>query len=297
MEWITSLKQAIEYMEEHLLDNIGADDVADAVHISPFYLQKGFQIITGYSLGEYIRNRRLYLAALDMLSGDRKIIDIALQYGYETPESFTKAFSRFHGVTPTQIRKSKDAIRTFLPLTISITVQEGNKMDYSVEKMNSFKIIGYQREFEYDTAYAEIPKFWDEITSQKIFRLSGKSALETLEEKTIRNCQIGEFGVCIDDIGKEGKFRYLIAGTYTDGDIPEGMTVYEFPDLEWAKFKCVGPMPGAIQSVNTKIFKEWLPGNAEFEIAMDANIEWYSAGENLTDINYESGIWIPVKRK
>lgn len=297
MEWITSLKQAIEYMEEHLPDDIGADDVADAVHMSPFYLQKGFQIITGYSLSEYIRNRRLYLAALDIISGKAKIIDIALQYGYETPESFTKAFSRFHGVTPTQIRKSKDAIRTFLPLTISITVQGGNKMDYSVEKMNSFKIIGYQKEFEYHTAYAEIPKFWDEITSQKIFPLSGKSALETLEEKTIRNCRIGEFGVCIDDIGKEGKFRYLIAGTYTDGDIPEGMTVYEFPDLEWAKFKCVGPMPGAIQSVNTKIFKEWLPGNAEFEVAMDANIEWYSAGKNMTDIDYESGIWLPVKRK
>lgn len=229
MEWITSLKQAIEYMEEHLFDNIGADDVADAVHMSPFYLQKSFQIITRYSLGEYIRNRRLYLAALDMVSGDRKIIDIALQYGYETPESFTKAFSHFHGITPTQTRKSKDAIRTFLPLTISITVQGGTKMDYSVEKMNRFKIIGYQREFEYDTAYAEIPKFWDEITSQKIFPLSGKSALETPEEKTIRDCRIGEFDVCIDDIGKEGKFRYLIAGTYTDGNIPEGMTVYGFP--------------------------------------------------------------------
>lgn len=170
-------------------------------------------------------------------------------------------------------------------------------MNYSVEKMNRFKIIGYQREFAYDTAYEEIPKFWDEITSQKIFPLFIKTAPETPEEKTIRDCQIGEFGVCIDDIGKEDKFRYLIAGKYTDGDIPEGMTVYEFPDLEWAKFKCVGPMPGAIQSVNTKIFKEWLPGNAEFEIAMDANIEWYSAGENMTDIDYESGVWIPVKRK
>lgn len=114
-------------------------------------------------------------------------------------------------------------------------------MDYSVKIMSGFKVIGYQREFAFESGYTEIPKFWDEV--------------------------------------------------------PDGMTVYEFPDMEWVKFRCVGPMPGALQSVNTKIFKEWLPGNAEFEIAMGANIEWYSAEGNTTDVDYESGIWVPVKRK
>ena len=97
-------------------------------------------------------------------------------------------------------------------------------------------------------------------------------------------------------MGDQGKFRYLIAGKYTEGEVPEGMTVYEFPDMEWAKFRCTGPMPGALQSVNTKIFQEWLPNNQEYEIAMGANIEWYSNGD-MSSIDYESGIWIPVKRK
>ena len=94
MEWLTSIRTAIDYMEEHLTDNISAQDVADRVYFSPFFLQKGFSLMTGYGIGEYIRNRRLYRAALDLKETDDKVIDIALRYGYETPESFAKAFSR-----------------------------------------------------------------------------------------------------------------------------------------------------------------------------------------------------------
>lgn len=295
MEWVTTLKKAIEYMEEHLLDDIGADDVADAVHMSSFYLQKGFQIITGYTMGEYIRNRKLYLAALDIIAKEDKIIDVAYRYGYETPESFTKAFSRFHGMTPTQIKKNRTAIKPFLPLTISIVIQGGNDMNYVVEKKKGFKVVGYQKVFTFEEGYAEIPKFWDEVFTKRVHPILCKGNPTTPEEKLICESGIGEFGVCIDDVGSKS-FRYLIAGTYNGGEVPEDMVVYEFPDVEWVKFQCVGPMPGALQAVNTKIFKEWLPGNAEFEIAMGANIEWYSEG-NPADANYESGIWVPVKRK
>ena len=107
MEWLTSIRTAIDYMEEHLKDSISAQDVADQVYMSPFFLQRGFSLMTGYGIGEYIRNRRLYQAALDLKETDDKVIDIALQYGYETPESFTKAFSRFHSVTPSQARDGK----------------------------------------------------------------------------------------------------------------------------------------------------------------------------------------------
>ena len=95
MEWLTSIRTAIDYMEDHLEDNISAQDVADHVYLSPFFLQKGFSLMTGYGIGEYIRNRRLYLAALDLKETKDKVIDIALRYCYETPESFAKAFSRF----------------------------------------------------------------------------------------------------------------------------------------------------------------------------------------------------------
>ena len=100
MEWLTSIRTAIDYMEEHLTDDISAQDVANRVHLSPIFLQRGFSLMTGYGIGEYIRNRRLYRAALDLKGTDDKVIEIAFRYGYETPESFTKAFSRVHGATP-----------------------------------------------------------------------------------------------------------------------------------------------------------------------------------------------------
>lgn len=182
MEWITTLRQAVNYMEVHLLEDINAADVAGEVHISPFYLQKGFKIMTDYSISEYIRCRRLYLAALEQAICDYNIV---------------------------------------------------------------------------------------------------------------------EYGVCIDDLkeNQEGKFRYMIAGVYyAGGDVPEGMRVYTFPDMEWAKFRCCGKMPVALQDVNTKIYKEWLPGNPDYEMAMGANIEWYDKGD-LNAVDYRSEIWIPVKRK
>ena len=125
MEWLTSIRIAIDYMEEHLKDNISAQDVANQVYLSPFFLQRGFSLMTGYGIGEYIRNRRLYQEALDLKETDDKVIDIAFRYGYETPESFTKAFSRFHGVAPSQARDGA-TVRTFLPLTVKLQVQGGD---------------------------------------------------------------------------------------------------------------------------------------------------------------------------
>lgn len=233
------------------------------------------------------------MSALDVLSGNEKVIDIALKYGYDTPESFTKAFRRFHGASPLQIKNDAHLIKPFLPLNIKITIQGGSNMDYSVEKMNGFKVIGFEKMFEMETAYAEIPKFWDEINQTYTMPLWNGKKVETELEKAICDNCIGEFGVCVDDTGRDGKFRYLIAGTYKGGDVPEGLKVFEFPDLEWAKFRCVGAMPGALQSVNTKIFNEWLPGNPDYKIAFGANIEWYSSGDP-SSADYESGIWIPV---
>ena len=296
MEWLTCIRTAIDYMEEHLTDNISAQDVADQVYLSPFFLQKGFSLMTGYGIGEYIRNRRLYRAALDLKETDDKVIDIALRYGYETPESFTKAFSRFHGATPSQVRGGA-AINTFLPLTIKLSIQGGNQMDYKITPMFPFKVIGFQKEFDNETAYAEIPKYWDEICEKYAYNVyAGNAPANPYEQALVDNC-IGEYGVCIDDIGG-GKFRYLVAGKYTGGDVPEGMVVYEFPRSDWAVFNCIGPIPDALQSVNTRIFKEWLPGNPAYELCGNASVEWYDCvnGEK-TDPDYHSAIWVPVKRK
>ena len=296
MEWLTAIRTAIGYMEGHLGEAVGLEDVAREVHLSPFFLQRGFSLMTGYGIGEYLRNRRLYEAALDLQRGPEKVIDIAFKYGYETPESFAKAFARFHGATPTQVREGAPT-RTFLPLTIQITIQGGNQMDCKITPMFPFKVIGFQKEFDYETAYAEIPRFWDEICEKYANNVyAGNDPANPYEQALVDNC-IGEYGVCIDDIGG-GKFRYLIAGRYTGGAVPEGMVVYEFPRNEWAVFNCIGPNPQTLQSVNTRIFSEWLPGNLDYELSGNATVEWYDCvnGE-MTDPDYHSAIWVPVKRK
>ena len=116
MEWTECLKKAIDYMEENLLNNISAEEVSAEVYMSSFYLQKGFKIMTGYSIAEYIRCRRLYMAALDVIAGKEKVIDLAYKYGYDTPESFTKAFTRFHGIAPKKIKGDTSKIKDFFLL-------------------------------------------------------------------------------------------------------------------------------------------------------------------------------------
>ena len=295
MEWLTSIRTAIDYMENHLKEDIGVQDVANRVFLSPFFLQRGFSLMTGYGLGEYLRNRRLYQAALDLQETDDKVIDIALRYCYETPESFARAFSRFHGATPSQVRDGA-AVNVFLPLIINISIQGGSQMDYKIAPKFPFKLIGFQKEFYNETAYTEIPKFWDEICEKYASSIyAGNPPANPYEQAIIDNC-IGEYGVCIDDIGGS-RFRYLIAGKYTGGEVPEGMVVYEFPQSDWAVFSCIGPNPETLQSVNTRIFREWLPGNSEYELCGNASVEWYDCVGDKTDPDYNSAIWVPVKRK
>ncbi|SCN21536.1 Regulatory protein SoxS [Clostridium sp. N3C] len=297
MEWVTAIREAIKYMEDKMLTVKGPEEVADHVHMSPMYLQRGFQIMTGLTIGEYIRNRRLYLAAMELLNTDKKIIDIAFKYGYETPESFTKAFTCFHNASPSEVRKNKAYVKTFLPLRVSIIIQGGDNMDYTVEKKAAFKVIGFSREFSFDTAYKEIPEFWNEIFNKYGANMFAGNAPANAIEQVVYDNRIGEFGVCIDDVGKDGKFRYMIAGRYVGGNIPKGMDVYEIPEANWAEFKCIGPMPESMQTVNTQIWKEWLPGNIEYELAGKFSVEWYSSAGNTKDSDYQSAIWIPVKRK
>ena len=292
MEWTEALKRSISYMEAHLLDDIDGCDVAETVNISPFYFQKGFSLVTGYTIAEYLRNRRLYLAAIDVVAGREKVIDIAYKYGYDTPESFTKAFTRFHGQSPLQLKGDSSKIKPFLPLTVTITIQGGSDMDFTVEKMDAFKVIGFSRDFSFETSYQEIPQFWSQFMTNCMQK---KNTAEV--QDVIESCCIGEFGVCVDDLAPQTKkFRYMIAGKYNGGSVPLGMDVVDIPALEWAKFRCVGPLPGALQSVNTEVFKKWLPGNPDYEMCFPINIEWYSMGDG-SKTDYESGIWVPVRKK
>ena len=170
-------------------------------------------------------------------------------------------------------------------------------MDFIIKTLEPFKVIGFQKEFTNDNGYKDIPKFWDEICEKHANNVYKGNSPSNAIEKAIADNKIGEYGVCIDDIGN-GKFRYIIAGKYIGGDIPDRMTVYEFPKSDWAIFDCIGPIPEAFQNLNTKIFKEWLPNNPEYKLSLNANIEWYDFDNAVkNNPNYHSAIWIPVMKK
>jgi len=296
MEWLSCIKKTINYIEDNLTSDIDIEKLAKEVGYSVFFLEKGFKVMTGYSLGEYVRNRRLYEAGLQIRNSEKKIIDIAYEYGYSTPEGFSKAFTRFHGITPSEARNKKSLVR-FVPLKIDIRIKGGFEMNYTVTTLFPMKLIGFEKVFEGETSYREIPKWWDEICELYCTNIyAGNAPANDIEQAIVDNC-IGQYAVCIDDIG-EGRFRYMIAGKYCGGKVPEGMSLYEIPQSEWAIFNCVGPLPEAMQKVNTQIWQEWLPGNPDYEFSGNCNIEWYDCiNGNKEDEDYHSAIWIPVRKK
>lgn len=168
-------------------------------------------------------------------------------------------------------------------------------MEFTIEKREAMRMIGFERIFSFETSYREIPKFWDEFCTRYCGQDAPREPGEEGIRQTIAECMVGEFGVCVEDEGDMEHFRYYIAGFYQGGEVPEGMKVFGIPAGEWAKFKCTGAMPDTLQTVNTRVFKEWLPGNPEYEMAFHMNIEWYSGGDTDSE-DYESAIWIPVKR-
>jgi len=128
VDWIQSLTKAIHYIENHLAHDISVDDISNKVYASPSHFQRIFNLVTGTTVGEYIRNRRLSLAGQELLHAKSKIIDVAMKYQYDTQEGFSKAFTRFHGIAPSSVRKEKSKIKTFHPLTIHLTIQGGFDM-------------------------------------------------------------------------------------------------------------------------------------------------------------------------
>ena len=285
MEWMDAIRKGIEYIEENITEDISAEDVANHVYMTSFYFQKGFSLLCGYTVMEYIRNRRLSLAGGELATNGGKVIDIALKYGYESPDSFTKAFTRFHGISPSMVQKDCCMLKAFAPLTIEISLKGGYLMNYKIVKKESFTVLGVSREFAYETCKQEIPKFWQEHYAKG----NGKYVC-------------GMFGICIDDHRSKGNFEYLIADTYDPTkDIPEGFITKTMPALTWAVFSCQGAMPKALQEVNIKIFSEWLPALKEYELAAGYCVEMYDAQDKYPqgtqDANYHSEIWVPIKRK
>lgn len=284
MDWISIIPESIQYIENHITDDISVESVAKNFNISPFFFQKGFMIMCGYSVSEYIRNRRLSLAGTDLLNKENTITDIAMKYYYDSPDSFTKAFSRFHGATPTAVRKGEKALKTFAPLKVKIVLEGGYLLDYKIVGKEAFSIIGVSKTFEDDIDGNEINNFWNEVKTSEY----GKHIAMNL-------------GINIADT-KNNQIKYLAAELYNpQKDYPQHLEIHTIPARDWVIFPCVGPAPETMMRTYNQIYTEWLPTLNEYEIDDDFIVEYYEDESKyekaFEDKNYCSEIWFPIRKR
>lgn len=266
------LQDAIQYIEENLTEELQIADIAARAYVSAFHFQKIFSVLCGFTVGEYIRMRRLTCAAQELSAENSRVIDIAVKYGYDSPDSFARAFTKFHGISPSAAKEKGANIKSFAPLRIKLTLEGGTIMEYRIVEKAAFTIMGRSRRFNADTSYTEIPLFW-----QEHYQSGGGEIIK------------GMFGACVDGNGKE--FEYLIADMYFPwNDIPDGCVTRTLEASTWAVFPYHGECPKALQDVNTKIWSEWLPNCKEYELVGNYNLEVY--------LDKEYGeIWVPIKKK
>lgn len=292
MDWIKGVQRAVDYVEAHITEPIDYEAAAKQAYSSSFHFQRVFSILCGYTLGDYIRMRRLSLAGSELASSDIRVIDAALKYGYDTPESFSRAFTRFHGVTPSGAKRGGAALKSFSPLSVKLILDGGSTMDYRIETKGAFQIICRKKRVsgKEEMTQEAISRFWQTCGEDgTIEALCGY-----IPEKNIfPGCIVGaSFG----KDARDGEFPYAIGAHYNGAPVTdEGLTVEQIPPHTYAVFPCVGPMPEAFRQLYQRIYSEFFP-TSEYQPCGGTDFEAYPSAD-VTDPDYTCEIWIAVEKK
>lgn len=289
MNWINGLQNAVDYIEDHLTEELDYGDIAAQANYSSFYFQRVFGILCECTLGEYIRKRRLTLAGSELASSDVKVIDIALKYGYDSPESFGRAFTRFHGITPVQAKADSVNLKSYSRLSVKLIMDGGSTMKYRIEKKEAFEVIVKKKRFvnDMEASNRQLPRFWDSCwkdqTMQELFR-------QAPGDGVFGNALAG---LCIHEDEQDDEFTYAIGTSYCGGPVAEGLSVEKVPPHTWAIFECTGPMPGAFQELLRKIYSEFFP-SSEYQPCGSSDIQVYPQGD-MQSPGYTCQLWIPIE--
>lgn len=286
MDWIKGMNDAIIYVEDNLTSEINFDAVSRVACSSSYHFQRMFQMLTNMTITEYIRKRRLTMAVTDLAQNGSKVIDVAYKYGYETPESFTKAFKKFHGVTPSKAKKGEQSFQAVLPMTIQISLKGALPMDYRIEKKQALTLRGVKKEVTTvgGQNYVILPKFWEEFFTMPV----SKNMVEHVGP-------LGVIGACYNNNEERQLFDYMIGVEASDELNGEGIEVLEIPEATWAVFTSIGPLPESIQEVWKRIFQEFFPGTT-YEHADLPELEIYYDGDTDSE-DYRCEVWIPIIKK
>ncbi|WP_282198119.1 AraC family transcriptional regulator [Collibacillus ludicampi] len=283
LEWLHRMKEALDLMEKKMDERLDIEEITKAAYTSPFHFQRMFYMLTGMTVVEYMRKRKLTLAAQELASSSSKVLDVALKYGYDSPESFSKAFRKIHGIAPSEARNPGVSLKAFPRISFHLTLKGDKDMDYRIVEKEAFTVVGKStkvscREEEH---MRQIPRFWEEClrngTTDKLGSISTDGNL---------------LGICMDMQPDQEVFTYMIA-TRTDLTTPsEGFFLRTIPASTWAIFTSVGPIPSAIQNVFGRIFQEWFPSTG-YEHAEAPELEVYPPGDTTAD-DYRCEVWIPM---
>lgn len=285
MDFIQGMNHAIQYIEEHLTESVDVNKVIAYTGYSYAYFQRVFSCISGVSVAEYVRKRRMTLAAMDLKEKQERIIDVALKYGYDSADAFSRAFTAFHGITPTMARESDAKIKSFSPIRFQITVDGTKETKYRLEKREDMRIVGVMRHFQApEQGPEDVGPFWNEVFANGLY--------EKLVE--ISNGQLtGVHGFM--QVLNDTQVDYMI-GAVTDKEIPEGMEERSIPATLWAIFEQTGSVQSSMADMWKQIFEEWLP-STEYEHAGTTEIECFCHKGDRRNNDFKYEIWIPVRKR
>ena len=288
LDWLERINEALQYIEENLDGEIDLNTAAQKACCSVYHFQRLFSFITDVPLSEYIRRRRLTLAACELRDRQVKIIDLACRYGYDSPISFGRAFQKLHGVTPTAARNAGVALKAYPRISFSISLKGDREMNYKIVERAAWTVMGksVQASMTNGKHLEVIPRFWTDCKQDGTVCDLVQHSEGMLGGKIL--------GIC-KSFPSPQDFTYMIASETKEGKILEDMESFDIPARTWAVFECIGPMPQAMQSLLKRVYLEFFPSGG-FERADGPDVEVYPEG-NLCSPDYRSEIWVPVLRK
>ncbi len=281
MKWVERLNEAIGYMEEHLTDEIDYEQLGRIACCSSYHFQRMFTYMAGIPLSEYIRRRKMSLAAVDLQGSDMKIVDVAEKYGYHSPTAFNRAFQSVHGIAPSAVKSEGVPVKSYPPVSFKITVKGAEEMNYRIETKDSFLIVGVSVPLHKDIEqnFAVIPSKWQEVSENgTLQKLAGMMNMPPMGVLGVSTCNDSE------------EWRYYIA--VASSKESDGFEMYTVPAATWAVFPGEG-INESIQELERRIVTEWLPASG-YEYGDGPDVEVYI---NPDPQNAKYEVWIPVVKK
>jgi len=290
MDSLKSMNNALAYIEEHLTEEIDYSKISKIAYCSEYHFKRMFSFLSGISLSEYIRRRRLTLAALDLKDKDLRIIDVAVKYGYNSADSFSRAFHSLHGILPSEARSENTQLKAYPRMTFILSIQGGCEMNYRIVEKEAFKLVGFKKRVPviFKGVNPEIAKMTELLTPEVIKQLKVISNVEpTGIISASTNFSEGR-------MEERGELDHYI-GVATSSDETAEFDVLKIDACTWAIFESIGPFPETLQNVWGRIYSEWFPSSG-YEAVEGPEILWNESPDTESP-KYRSEIWIPVKKK